>query len=59
MPGMEPQILANVWLAFETDLDVVPVLNKIDLPGRGFIPWCGLAGIRDSKALCTRGISDV
>ena len=30
--GVEAQTLANVYLALEHDLDVVPVLNKIDLP---------------------------
>lgn len=31
--GVEAQTLANVWLALENDLEIVPVLNKIDLPG--------------------------
>ena len=30
--GIEAQTLANVYLAMEHDLDVVPVINKIDLP---------------------------
>jgi len=30
--GVEAQTLANVYLALENDLQVVPVLNKIDLP---------------------------
>ncbi len=31
--GVEAQTLANTYLAVEHDLEVVPVLNKIDLPG--------------------------
>lgn len=31
--GVEAQTLANVWLAIENDLEIVPILNKIDLPG--------------------------
>ena len=31
--GVEAQTLANVYLAIENDLEIVPVLNKIDLPG--------------------------
>jgi GTP-binding protein LepA len=30
--GIEAQTLANLWLALENDLTVIPVLNKIDLP---------------------------
>jgi GTP-binding protein LepA len=31
--GVEAQTLANSYLAVENDLEVIPVLNKIDLPG--------------------------
>jgi GTP-binding protein LepA len=31
--GIEAQTLANVYLAIEHDLAIIPVINKIDLPG--------------------------
>jgi GTP-binding protein LepA len=31
--GVEAQTLANAYLAVEHDLDIIPVINKIDLPG--------------------------
>ena len=31
--GIEAQTLANLYLAMENDLAIIPVLNKIDLPG--------------------------
>ena len=30
--GVEAQTLANVYMAIEHDLEIIPVINKIDLP---------------------------
>ena len=38
--GVEAQTLANVYLALDHDLDVVPVINKVDLPSaRSWSVW--------------------
>lgn len=53
--GVEAQTVANVLLAFENDLEVVPVLNKIDLPGaeveRVKAEVSGVLGLDTSRAI--------
>lgn len=49
--GVEAQTLANVWLALENDLEVIPVLNKIDLPGGCVVEWDTESGLKRATAL--------
>lgn len=47
--GVEAQTLANLYLAMEADLKIIPVINKIDLPSAD-IPKC-LELIEDTLGL--------
>ncbi|MBL8605579.1 MAG: elongation factor 4 [Myxococcales bacterium] len=51
--GVEAQTLANVYLAVEANLEIIPVLNKIDLPSAD--PDRAKAQIEDVVGLDTSG----
>jgi len=51
--GIEAQTLANVYLALDNDLEIVPVINKIDLPSAE--PEKVKAEIEDSIGLDASG----
>lgn len=38
--GVEAQTLANVYLAIDNDLEIIPVINKVDLPSSDFERTC-------------------
>lgn len=38
--GVEAQTLANVYLAIDNDLEIIPVINKVDLPSADFERTC-------------------
>ncbi|KAJ3073758.1 hypothetical protein HDU98_000749 [Podochytrium sp. JEL0797] len=55
--GVQAQTVANFFLAFSEDLAIVPVLNKIDLPGSD--PLKVLAQIESTFELDTRRVNQI
>ncbi|RRC94560.1 translation elongation factor 4 [Schaalia canis] len=57
--GIEAQTLANLYLAMENDLAIIPVLNKIDLPGaqpeKYAAEIASLIGVDESEVLRVSG----
>jgi GTP-binding protein LepA len=57
--GIEAQTLANLYMALENDLTVIPVLNKIDLPAaqpeRYAAELAGLLGVDPQECLQVSG----
>lgn len=61
--GIEAQTLANLYLAMETDLKIIPVINKIDLPNAN-IPkvkneLINVLGFKDEEILLCSGKTGV
>jgi len=57
--GIQAQTLANLYLALEQDLNIIPVVNKIDLPAAN-VPKTKaeiirLLGCREEEILCASG----
>ncbi|HKG49112.1 MAG TPA: translation elongation factor 4 [Actinomycetales bacterium] len=61
--GIEAQTLANLYLAMENDLTIIPVLNKIDLPAaqpeKYAAELAGLIGCDPSDVLLVSGKTGV
>ncbi len=57
--GIEAQTLANLYLALENDLHIIPVLNKIDLPAaqpeKYAVELANLLGVDPSECLHVSG----
>ena len=55
--GVEAQTLANVYLAIDNDLDILPVINKVDLPSADVDRVCeeieDIIGLDTSGAIST------
>ena len=66
--GIEAQTLANLYLALENDLQIIPVLNKIDLPAAqpekyaaeiAHIIGCDPADVLQVSAKTGEGVTDL
>ena len=55
--GVEAQTLANTWLALDNNLEIIPVLNKVDLPASD--PEKVKLQIQNLIGLDTKGICSV
>ncbi|MBQ9989055.1 MAG: translation elongation factor 4 [Clostridia bacterium] len=55
--GVEAQTLANVYLALDNDLEILPVINKVDLPGA--MPERVKTEIEDQIGLDTEGCPEI
>ena len=57
--GVQAQTLANAYLALDNDLEMLPVLNKIDLPSSDVVATreqiADVIGLPASDALCVSG----
>ena len=61
--GVQAQTLANAYLALDNDLEMLPVLNKIDLPSSDVVATreqiADVIGMDASDALCVSGKTGV
>src|SRR5699024_8937661 len=61
--GIEAQTLANLYMAMEHDLEIIPVLNKIDLPNadpdRYALEIANLIGVDPDEVLRVSGKTGV
>ncbi|PLX27921.1 elongation factor 4 [Candidatus Parcubacteria bacterium] len=57
--GMQAQTLANLYLAMEQDLTIIPVANKIDLPASDVLKTkkeiMDLLGCKEDEIICASG----
>jgi len=57
--GIQAQTLANLYLALEQDLTIIPVVNKIDLPAADIVKTKAeiirLLGCKEEEIICSSG----